>query len=79
MSCAGREFLTQLVGHEGIRLHPLAKLVGLTAHQHRHVEGSGHQGDLRRPHAGHHVPVGQQSVGAQEHLGHLRGPDSTKR
>lgn len=65
-------FRTKFIGDEGIRLHPVTKLVGLATHQHRHIKGFGHQRYLGCPHARHDVAVGQQSVGTEEHLRHLK-------
>lgn len=61
-------FHTEFVGYEGVCLHPLTELVGLTTNQHRHVKSFGHQSNLRSPNSRHDVAVGQESVSAKEHL-----------
>lgn len=74
---AGCHLHTKFIGHKGIRLHPLTELVRLTAHQHRHIKGFGHQSYLWRPHTRHDVTVGQQSMSTKKHLRYLRGPRSS--
>lgn len=64
-------FHTQFIGYEGICLHPLTELVGLTTHQHRHVKGFGHQSYLWCPHPRHDVTICQERMSTKKDLRHL--------
>ncbi len=63
--------VAKFVETDGVYLHALTELVGLTAHDDRHVVGVSHHGHHRCAGSRHEVAIQQQSESSQQDLCNL--------